>query len=336
MIPSVLPLLLALALQFQMPGQVDPDQIPGTGESQLLVSEDPRFVERLSVVYWPGAEERAKRVLETIEGFPGLPGVPDGFPRFATFYLAPDAEVWASLTGGAVPQWGGGVAIPSRRMAVLPLHESPAGGLAQRDRTTLHEWAHLGLHDYLRGLRIPRWFDEGYAQWASGGWDIEEGWRLRLALARGGAPPLDSLTLSWPVGESSARIAYLLSASAVEYLFSEGGNRGAEIFLERWRETRDFELAFRTTFGMTTAGFETSWATYVRERFGWYLILSQTALFWVLAALLLLPVMRMRRRQRIERTARLRAVEPPALPEYWAGEELTPGIGEIDPAGHSR
>lgn len=324
MVNLLLSLLLSLSLQFQGGWQEVPGRIPRSQEAQVLVSEDPRFAERLRVVYWPGGEERAERVLATLEAFEGLPGVPEGFPRMATFYLAPDEDVWSGLTGGAVPQWGGGVAIPSRRMAVLPLHESPSGGLAARDRTTLHEWAHLGLHDYLRGLRIPRWFDEGYAQWASGGWDLEEAWRLRLALARGGAPPLDSLTLSWPVSESSARIAYLLSASAVEVLFAEGGRRGAEVFLERWRETGDFEGAFRSTFGVTTGGFETQWATQVKERFGWFVILSQTALFWVAAGLLLLPALRIRRRLRIERTARLRAVDPPALPEYWSGLEVDP------------
>jgi hypothetical protein len=221
-------------------------------------------------------------------------------------------------------------------MAVLPLHESPSGGLAERDRTTLHEWAHLGLHDYLRGLRIPRWFDEGYAQWAAGGWDVEEAWRLRLALARGGAPPLDSLTLSWPVNESSARIAYLLSASAVEYLFSEGGVRGAEVLLERWKESGDFDVSFRRTFGLTTSRFETLWVAHVKERFGWFVVLSQTAIFWVIAGILLLPILRMKHRQRIERTARLRALDPPSNPEFWSGESLSDSDHlEVDPPPRS-
>jgi hypothetical protein len=275
-------------------------------------------------------------VLETLEDFTGLPGVPLEHPRIATFYLAPDEDVWNALTGGAIPQWGGGVAIPSRRMAVLPLQGSSSGGLEERDRTTLHEWAHLGLHDYLAGLRIPRWFDEGYAQWASGGWDVEEAWRLRLALARGGAPPLDSLTLSWPVSESSARIAYLLSASAVEYLFAESGGRGAEVFLERWRASGDFESSIRRTFGLTTSRFETLWVAHVKERFGWFVVFSQTAVFWVIAAILLLPVLRSKRRRRIERTARLRALDPPSSPDFWSGEEPLDGeLHEVDPPPRS-
>jgi len=318
---SLVPLLLSLALQTADLPRILPPGIPRGEEARLLLSDDPRFSNRVRVIYWPGGEERAARVLRTLEGFPGLPGIPAEYPRMATFYLAPDAEVWNALTGGAVPQWGGGVAIPSRRMAVLPLQTSSSGGLEARDRTTLHEWAHLGLHDYLRDLRIPRWFDEGYAQWASGGWDVGEAWRLRLALARGGALPLDSLTLSWPVNESSARIAYLLSASAVEYLFADSGSRGAEVFLERWRASGDFESSIRRTFGLTTSRFETLWVAHVKERFGWFVVFSQTAAFWLIAAILLLPVLRAKRRRRIERTARLRALDPPSSPVFWSGEE---------------
>ena len=166
-----------------------------------------------------------------------MPGLPDTVPSRALFYLAPDAGVWDFLTGGQLPDWGAGVAIPARQMVVIPLFEAPAGGLRERDRTTLHEWAHLGLHEHLDGLRVPRWFDEGYAQRASGGWNVQEAWRLRLGLARGGAPPLDSLTLDWPRGRTGAELAYLLAGSAVEYLASESGERGLDLFLGRWRET---------------------------------------------------------------------------------------------------
>ncbi len=81
-----------------------------------------------------------------------------------------------------------------------------------------------------------QWFDEGYAEWASGGWSAGEGWRLRVAFALGKAPPLDSLTLGWPRDRASAELAYLLSATAVEYLIQESGERGLRLFLERWRD----------------------------------------------------------------------------------------------------
>jgi hypothetical protein len=213
-------------------------------------------------------------------------------------------------------------------MAVIPLFEMPAGGLDDRDRTVLHEWAHLGLHEYLDGLRIPRWFDEGYAQRVSGGWNVQEAWRLRVGLARGGAPPLDSLSLEWPRGRAGAELAYLLSGSAVEYLASESGPRGLEAFLGRWRQTGEFEGAFRQTFGYATGTFETRWAQHVERRYGWVLMIEQTAIFWAFAGLALLLLVRLRARRNRLRLARLRASEPPARPAYWEGPP-TPPIGGV-------
>ena len=279
--------------------------------------------ERIHVIYWPGGESRAERVIELLERQAPLPGLPDTVPSRALFYLAPDAMVWDFLTGGQLPDWGAGVAIPERQMAVIPLFEA-VGGLRDRDRTTLHEWAHLGLHEHLDGLRVPRWFDEGYAQRASGGWNVQEAWRLRLGLARGGAPPLDSLTLDWPRGRTGAELAYLLSGSAVEYLASETGERGLDVFLGRWREIGGFEEAFRRTFGYTTGAFETRWTEYVRRRYGWILLLTQTAVFWAFAGLALLLLARLRTRRNRERLARLRASEPPSRPAYWEGSSESP------------
>jgi len=308
--------------------------LPGLPDGLVLIPSSPVLESRLRFVHWPGDEARATRLLNTIEANPYLPGLPREVPSQATIYIAPNVETWNVLTGGRIPEWGAGVAIPSRRIAVIPVDQGMHGGLVDRDRTVLHEWAHLGLHEHLSGLRIPRWFDEGYAQWASGGWNVQEAWRLRLALARGSAPPLDSLALAWPSDRASAELAYLLSASAVEFLISESGERGMEVFLARWKEVGSFEEAFRSTFGLTTGTFETRWLEHVRRRYSWILVLYQTAAFWLFAGIALLLLIRIRRRRDRERMARLRATEAPDLPAYWEGPR-TPPIGgfQSDRAG---
>ncbi len=312
---------------------VFPSDVPRIGEAEVLVPASPALSSRLRVVYWPGGEERARRVVEVLDRVPSPPGLPADVPGRAVIFLAPDPEVWDALTGGRVPDWGAGVTLPVLERAVIPLFESPGGGLTARDRTTLHEWAHLGLHQYLDGLAIPRWFDEGYAQVASGGWNVDEAWRLRLALARGGSP-LDSLSLRWPMDRSSAELAYLLSASAVEYLFRESGLRGMEVFFARWREAGAFESAFRSAFGITSVGFERLWLEHVEQTYGWILVASRTAVFWLLAAVGLALLFRIRRRRDLERMARLRALEPPARPAYW--ESATQGVSGGDPTSRDR
>ncbi|MEX0856168.1 MAG: hypothetical protein WD056_01245 [Gemmatimonadota bacterium] len=317
--------LLLGFLLLQEPVQ-PPTELPRSEEAQILSSEHPLLSGRVRFIHWPGDGARAARLLAAIERVPVLPGLPPEVPGVADIYLAPSMEIWDALTGGAIPEWGAGVAIPSRGIAVIPVNEGPTATLDDRDATAVHEWAHLGLHDYLAGLRIPRWFDEGYAQWVSSGWDFEEAWRLRVAHAGSGAPPLDSLTLNWPADRTDAQLAYLLSASAVEYLVAESGARGMEIFLTRWREMGDFEAAFRETFGTTTGSFESRWIAHVKRRYSWVLVLYQTAAFWLFAGLAIIYLFSVRRRRDRERMAKLRATDPPDLPAYWEGPP-TPPIG---------
>jgi hypothetical protein len=302
-----------------------PDGLPARDDARVLAAETETLSGRLEVVHWPGGDALARRTVEAISARAALPGLPDSVPARAVFYLAPNEETWDFLTGGEVPEWGAGVAIPSLGIAVIPLFAASEGP-GERERTAVHEWAHLGLHEYLAGLQIPRWFDEGYAQRAAGGWDFERAWRLRLALATGAAPPFDSLALAWPRGSTEAELAYLLAGSAVDYLAEDSGDRGLGVLLSRAREEGSFEAAFRGTYGLTTDGFESRWIAHVRRRYGWVLVLTQAAVFWVFASFALFAAWRWRARRSRVKHAALRATEPPTAPAYWEGPP-TPPIG---------
>jgi hypothetical protein len=281
---------------------------------------------RATVSFVPADSFKAARVLSALEGATPLPGMPPDVPSDVLVVLAPDEPEFVRLTGGAAPDWGAGVAFPAQWTVILPAYSSDRGSGWSDPRIVRHEWAHIGLHQYLDGLRVPRWFSEGYAQWASGGWDWNEGWRLRIALARGGSP-LDSLTFSWPRDQARAQTAYLLSATTVEYLVVEGGPRALEVLLRRWREEGNFERAFRATFGTTTGQFEEDWRRYVEDRYGWLFVLSHSAVFWMFLSLLLVAMVGIRRRAHRERMARLRAAEIPDRPGFW----LTPPPGGSGP-----
>lgn len=276
---------------------------------------------RAIIYYAPRDSLVALRVGELLDAQPTLPGLPESIPDGVHAVLAHTPVAFDEAIGGAVPEWRAGVAIPSRNMLVMPTGEGVRVVDGEGLRTLRHEWAHLGLHQRLGDLRIPRWFNEGYAQWASGGFDAMGAWRLRVLLAMGRAPAMDSLTLGWPSDREQARTAYLLSASAVTYLLESGGERGLVLFLDRWSETRSFEGAFREIFGLTTGQFETDWKRHVRQRYGWLFVLSHSALFWLLLALVLLFMVRGRQERNREKLARLRADDLPDTPAYWDTSE---------------
>jgi len=160
----------------------------------------------------------ARATVRALEEAPALPGLPAGLPTGVTAVLAHSPAAFDAFTGGRVPEWRAGVAIPALGLMVIPAGEGTRVLGAEGRRVLRHEWAHLGLAQYLGPARIPRWFDEGYAQWVSGGWDASEAWRLRVSLAFGTVPSLDSLTLAWPRDRAGAGTAYLLAASAVAYV----------------------------------------------------------------------------------------------------------------------
>ncbi len=273
----------------------------------------------------------AERVRELLDGQPPLPGLPDTLPRGVHAVLAHSPAAFDELTGNVVPEWRAGVAIPSLNVLVMPTGEGVPVFEGDGLRTLRHEWAHLGLHAYLGELRVPRWFDEGYAQWASGGFEAMEAWRLRVLIPAGRAPAMDSLELGWPRGREEARIAYLLAASAVTFLLEEGGEEGLRLFLDRWRAARSFESAFRETFGLTTSQFEEDWKRHVKRRYGWLFVLSHSAVFWLLLALVLLFMVRGRQSRNREKLARLRAGELPDAPAFWRDEPGTEGSVRPDP-----
>ncbi|MGI9625904.1 MAG: peptidase MA family metallohydrolase [Longimicrobiales bacterium] len=273
---------------------------------------------RLQVRFQGSDSLRARRAMALLDGTPPLVGLGEMSVR-PLLTIAPNRVVMDSLAGGRVPEWGAAVAIPGRMEIVVPGRELWPPSLPEEARILRHEWAHLALADGLDGLRIPRWFHEGYAEWAAGGWAGGGAWKLRVALAMGGAPKLDSLALRWPASRTPSEVAYLLSASVIEYLVDSSGAESLGIFFEEWRESRSFDGALRAVYGATPSQLESDWKKWAKRRYGWLMVVSHSAVFWAMLSTALVAMVLIRRRSRREQMARLRAGEPPDSPAYWDG-----------------
>ena len=274
----------------------------------------------LHFVSWPATRALAAALAAGVERGPPLPGLPPtvlAAGDSVVLYITPDERTFRERTGGRAPEWGAGVAFPQQNLIVLPGYTSDRGGAQELGRVLRHELAHVALQRYLAGVRVPRWFTEGYATWSARQLDEDAGWLLRLAFVFERAPPLDSLELMWPGGATDARVAYLLSATAVEYLHSLGPPHLFQEFLAAWAAHGSLEQALRGTYRLSSAQFERLWRQQVKQRYGWLLFLTQgavLALFFTVIALILFAIRRSRDRRKL---AELRATELPDDPAYW-------------------
>jgi hypothetical protein len=207
------------------------------------------------------------------------------------------------------------VALPPLRTIVL---RADGGDLS---RTLRHELAHLALHHQV-DVRVPLWFDEGYAGLAAGEWDRLGTLELNLAVARGALPGLRTLDGALRGTETSADAAYALAYSAVTELARRNPSGTLNPLLERLEKGEGFDAAVLATTGLTLDRFEERWQQAVRRRYGlatWLLAGGG----WALIAAVVLGLVHFRRRADRGRRA--------ALDEGWEVEPEAVDGPELDP-----
>ncbi len=154
------------------------------------------------------------------------PGLGRQSPPAFTLIMAADSSEMARLTRGRAPGWGAGVAFPQARIIVL------RADLPDVRQTLRHEIAHLMLRAN-RAVRVPLWFDEGYATWATGEFGGSDVLELNLAVAMGKVPSLQEVDRMLRASARTADLAYALAASAVGEIARRPEPGGLDRLLER-------------------------------------------------------------------------------------------------------
>lgn len=268
---------------------------------------------RVTAVAWPAQMSLAvalARDADRPRDWPGLGRVESGPIRLI---VIPDSRRLDSLTGGRAPAWGAAIALPDAQTILL---RADVGDLS---RTLRHELAHLVLHRQVR-VRVPLWFDEGYAGYAAGEWERLGSLELNLALVRGAVPDLRTLDGALRGSSTTADAAYGLAVTAVSELALRNPDRTLDALMGRLVAGDDFDEAVLRTTGLTPSRFEEQWQQAVRRRYdlGTWLVAGGG---WLVLAIVLIGLVRLRRhRDRGRRAALDEGWE--VIPEDAEGPEL--------------
>jgi hypothetical protein len=215
---------------------------------------------QVTAVAWPDQRDLALKLAARAGQSTSWPGLGVRTPGSLRLIIVPDGSYLDSLSGGRAPAWGAAVALPGTRTILL---RADQGDLY---RTLRHELAHLALHESVK-IRVPLWFDEGYAAWAAGEWSRFEGLELNLAVVRGSIPDFRGLDGSLRGSATTADAAYALAASAVVELSRRNPSGSLTPLMARLVGGQDFEAAVLASTGLTIAQFETEWRKAVRRRY---------------------------------------------------------------------
>lgn len=139
-----------------------------------------------------------------------------------------------------------------------------------------HELCHLLLHKNIKQNNLPKWLDEGIAQWVSGGLaDImmRDHSRIDRAIVTGHLIPFKYLSRSFPRNNETLMLAYAQSKSLVEYIAGEFGPEGIGLLLESLRRGKDMEDAVNDVFLISFDELEKNWYSAMKKRATWLTLL---------------------------------------------------------------
>jgi hypothetical protein len=183
-------------------------------------------------------------------------------------------------------------ALPSQGLMVIDyskMNRSPF----KVETTIKHELCHLILHGSIQDSLLPRWLDEGIAQWVCGGIAevVIQGEEdlLDSAVLSGRLIPMESLRKRFPDDEYSFLLSYAQSKSMVEFIINGYGEKGLKDLLDRLKKGYPIDVAVSDLFSLSLFELENQWKAHLKRQAVWltYFIHHLYEFLFLLGGLLL-------------------------------------------------
>jgi hypothetical protein len=170
-----------------------------------------------------------------------------------------------NIEPGEIPEGVLAFAEPYRDRMVLPIDEPPD----QLYRLITHELTHIFEFDIIprsllrRGL--PRWVDEGLANYMAGYWNPFDLMQIRDAAITDTIPKMSEFETGYEAG----RLIYSMGHAAFEFIESKWGKEGLRQFLFALRKAviGGGESAYEEAFRLKPEEFDEQFDRYMKDRF---------------------------------------------------------------------
>ena len=209
--------------------------------------------------------------------------LPPGAPQDTVMCLIMETATFQDRFGSSIPDWGVGLAFPSGRAVALDYNRLPAVGRGLRE-VFLHEMVHAILFQGAGEAWLPTWFHEGCAMRFSGEWRFSDTVSLVMD---GYVPNLDRLQGRFPASPLPADRAYRTSLLAVSRLQDQFGEDVPGRLVLAAHRSGDFTAAFQEVTGVALDGFTADFASAMKLRLGWLVMLTRWPTLFVLMSLVL-------------------------------------------------
>jgi len=184
-------------------------------------------------------------------------------------------------------------AVPAKNLMVID-HSKMAVDPFTLEGTMKHELCHLLLHHHLDGKDLPKWLDEGIAQWVSGGiieiMRTRKETRLTQATLGRKIIPVRALAERFPGDRESLFLAYEESKSLVTYIIDKHGIEGILSILGHLKGGHDWEDAVYKGLSVSFEELEADWLYHLKKRFTWlsYIINHVYEILFFLGAVIMM------------------------------------------------
>lgn len=192
----------------------------------------------------------------------------------STILLVKNSESFQRMAGNNLVV---AFAVPERNLMVIDYSKMNKDPFSM-ETTMKHELCHLLLHHQVGDGMLPKWLDEGLAQWVSQGIAeivmTQKRSVLNETVLKGRYPSLRTLTHRFPWERKSLLLAYEASKSFVEYIIQKYGIEGVDRIIQNLRAGDTQEKAVLEGLSIKLDDLEKRWHDSLRKKITWFSYLA--------------------------------------------------------------